>query len=333
MVFRRRRPVNRSRRVANRKGVGFSRRPMRKRPVMRGGKRGPTTSKERRLMADRTFTNLEFVTLTAGQNLESMSLPLPQQSYGMLGVSNTYTTSAPLYQQFVFAENYGTGSVPGATSGIDVYTLRMLPGNSLRQIFNGVAGVPLAFYSDSFEQTAPTGTHEWAQFYNKYLCHGSSVEVTLVDSLVPGQLVVLPVVSGYDSDTFLPQMRDLCNFRSLPDDQPYARIKLVSSAGGVDKVKIKHKMLTKKLFDKKILRDDYLSFGNLQDSNNVSPYAPDEPGVNQWSWFIAFIPVTPIPYVTSSPSKVCSIQVKINYFTEMTDRTNPRYTTEQTVLL
>jgi len=118
----------------------------------------------------------------------------------------------------------------------------------------------------------------------------------------------------------------------IPDDQPYAKIKLVSLAGGMDKCVIKHRMLTKKLFDVKTLRDD--------DENRAKMFATDptsagttgvsdfEPTTNQWIWYIAFIPVMPIlPSESQIVTSIANIQVKVTYFCELESRNNIPYLT------
>lgn len=313
------------------KKSGFRKRGVKRRSTIRKrvNRSGPTSSKQRRIMPDRSFVTLEYVTGTQAINLVSTgpSLPAVIDGTGMVNFADSYSPTSPEFQQFVLMTNY---QLTGATVQ-PVFSGRFLPGNSLK--LDAVA--QQTYFSDAYKQLSPTGITEWAKFYDKYIVHGSSVEVTLVGASVPGQLVVLPVTlsTAYDLQSYgypSEDMRRLLQFAALPEDQPYARFKLVSAAGGMDKIIVRNKMLTKKLYDKKDLRDDDANFGRTKDPS--TGFVAD-PAANFWCWFIAFVPVNTVTQVESNHDIVCSVQVKIKYFVEMTDRANPEFATASTTVL
>jgi len=154
-----------------------------------------TTSKDKTIVTDRKFVNFKYVTVTSGaiQNNGTLFNLIPNVSaYGMIPDASD-STASPDHQMFVFAPSYETGT----SAQFDVNTAQSLPGNSLALI-NVNTGWNA--FSDTFAQTCPTGVHEWSNFYENYICHGSSVEVTMVDCLVPGQLFVMPVTDDGNSE-------------------------------------------------------------------------------------------------------------------------------------
>ncbi len=134
--------------------------------------------------------------------------------------------------------------------------------------------------------------------------------------------------AGDDSEPYTfdySNMLRLVSFSAVPDEQAYCKIKLVSSAGGMDKVKIKHKMLTKKMFDIKNLRDDV---GNKADLA-IAGTLPGFPPSNQWSWLVGFLPATQIANSASTLVPVLTVQVKVAYHCELLDRRELDFTTQE----
>jgi len=265
----------------------------------------PSTAKMHGLMPDRTFNKFKYVTLTSGINYQPAMVPTYINDYGMLAINAT--TSVGSLQQYVFSTNYNQPA----------NNFNLLPGNALWMTPDGD---PL--YPDSYGQNTVTGIDQWSSFYKNYLCHGSAIEVTCTTgSSTPGQLVILPVTCGIDYSSNDQDIATLLNFSALPDEQQYAKIKYVSSTGGMDRVKIKHKMLTKKLFDVKNLRDDAENKANTNTGSGV----PNNPTVNNWVWYVAFIPTQALgPYSDTIPPvdgvTACDVEIKITYFCELMDR-------------
>lgn len=366
MAFRR---IRRYGRRYGRKKIGFNlgftyERKLKAVRARRYRKRNPTTQRAGKNMKDRAFAKCEYVTITSGYPVTSeipaieggatATVFTSQQGFGLLPIQDSI--SAPKMQQFVFSpfwyssETYTTAAgAPGEVSFGQAFG--MLPGNDLR-LFPDDRMDPLdntqftpPRFSDNYEQNYPTGLSQWWPFYRKCLVHGSAVDVTLNNSPVPGQLVVLPVQTSQDTYylgnvsanivNIDPQagqnypiatstsLQELLEFTSLPDDQTYAKIKYVSQQGGVDKVRIKHTMLTKKLYNKKTLKDDGQVMITLNgDGPNITNYKDaNYQGTQnaQWCWYIAFIPSTPIAADELARSGL-TIQVKCTYFCEFADR-------------
>lgn len=291
-----------------------------------------SSAKMSAVMKDRTFTNFKYVTLTSN-SISNFSTTakglLPASASG--GISNPTTAD-----MFYFTPQYNIlNGTPSTYTGF-----RLLPGNSLQLVNQDSAITGTPYYSDIFAQVTPTGFTEWSNFYSRYFCHGSTIEVTLVSPSFPGQLVVVPITmdqplssvnvpAGYDyniansTNSNSLNLRNLLNFSCLPDDQPYSKIKLCSTAGGMDRVRIKHRMTTRKLYDLKIITDDNGNSGEMV-ASNVAVAGQVDPAVNQWGWFIAYVPVTE-QSVTAPSSAELSIQVKITYHVELTDRKELSY--------
>jgi len=265
-------------------------------------------------MKDRTFAKLEFTCLTQAPNSSDGNF----EGYGML-ISQTEGPNGSELQQFIFSPAYPTDS--------NTYT-GILPGNSLMVGYRSTASAFVA-YADSYAQGYPTGLDQWAQFYSRVIVHGSAVQVTLCNCDIPGQLVVVPVIlfsTTTPAYTWGTQMtgsnwNSLVSFSTLPDEQPYKKIKYVSASGGMDKVIIKHKMLTKKLLDIKTLKDDSQNEAII---NSNGSFVYTDPTINQWGWYIAFVPTQAITVTDSGDptASLASIQVKITYFCEFNERIN-----------
>lgn len=294
----------------------------------------PSTSRMSNVMKDRTFCKFKYVTLTDANAASSVGGGYSAATGSTLMPYSTAGAPSTSTDMYVFYPQVNVNTAGNANTFLGAH---LLPGNSINLRAQQSLGAGTLYYSDKFAQEIPTGVDKWASFYDKYICHGSAIDVTFVSGAIPGQLVVLPVVTGlnYNSDawsgydfvsaTYPPNWTNLINFSSLPDDQPYARIKFVSGSGGMDRVHIKHKMLTKKLCDVKDLRDDPESYARLPvavTGSNVNC----EPLSNQWCWFVAFIPASPALSGSANPPPVYgTIQVKMTYFLEMTERKNIQY--------
>jgi len=310
----------------------------------RYNKNTPSTSKTGKVMKDRTFTKLEFVSLTVGVTRQTAGQYVTSNGSGMIPFASP-STSNPQIQQYVFCPTF-YGQEAGATEAPSFgQTGKLLQGNDL-QLFQegGFVGVT-SQYSDYYKQLYPTGISQWWPFYSQCLVHGSAVEVTLTDCTQSGQLVVIPIPTNNnffrgseDYDTFMAgsNIRQLLSFKAIPEEQPYARIKFVSKSGGMDKVTIKHKMLTKKLYNKADLRDDEEAFIRLEglgpnyDNESLQDSNYDASEIDKWVWYIAFIPVGTDK--TTDDTIHCNVQVKITYFCEFADRKTLEYATADTGL-
>lgn len=288
----------------------------------RGLRKGPSTQNTGFLMKDRDMVKFKFVSLTSSF-YSGTTYPGYANQFGMLEywTGTDHTNPEDIRNQmYVFSPNF-TDS--GATNGAATPAgCRLLAGNSV-SLTNG-----LTYFSDNFTQLTPTGTQQWANFYETYICNGSSVEVTLCNCLVPGQLVVLPItcddVSSYNY--VVPahatnNYAQLVTFKAVPDEQPYARIKYVSKTGGMDKVRIKHYMTTRKLFNIRNLQDDEANKSLLNISSNNRA---GDPQANQWAWFIAYVPSLPAP--SADDGAICTVQVRVTYYCTLQDRINLQYT-------
>jgi len=327
----------------------FKRKGVTKRKFTRKGKGKISTAKESLIMKDRTFDKFEIVFITDGSaplspNEGLNASPAYHDSYGMLPFFPDNFQNLAGGAMYVFSPQYNitpynaTGPVINVLNGF-----RLLPGNSLQQVTSRSSFTGTNYFSDLYHQGLPTGVAQWSSFYNKYFCHGSAVEVTLVDATVAGELVVIPITLNdsttqssnitYDmivNPTSYEGSQNLVNllqFNALPEEQPYAKIKFVSSAGGMDRVKIKHKMTTKKLYDDKLITADNNNAGELKSAVASGGAQYIDPSARQWGWFVGFIPSVPIASVESStPTQIVTVQVKVTYFCELTDRVQIDYT-------
>jgi hypothetical protein len=286
------------------------------------------------IMPDTLRTTLNATFLTTGDNMSTTAgAPVTAQNgTGMIpySITGTQPSGGAATAQWVFYPQYQvTAGAPGTAANV-----HFLPGNALTFASQNT-NAATQFYSDGYEQVYPTGHIQYTQFYRQCVVHGSAVEVTIADCGSSGQLVVLPVCTsntnpalgatgeyGYDYGTSTAEYGNwtsLLNGTSLPDDQPHAKIKLVSSAGGMDRIKIKHKMLTRNLYNVKILADDNANYFINRTTFAPGTFAGIEPTINQWAWYIAFIPVVPVA-ASGSPTDQVNIQIKITYFVEYTAR-------------
>lgn len=299
-----------------------------------------TSSKEKTVvMSDHKFVKFPYVSLTTGYAPDvtaGITGPYSNNTTGrgMLPFGTNLTTAADM---FVFSPAWDI------TSG-QLTQMHLLPANALSLVSQFF---PNTYFSDKFAAKTPTGVQQWSLFYNQYICHGSAIEVTLLDCAVPGQLIVLPLTTStstnlnpnlynYDAQFTAPSLislpQDLASlittFVGLPDDQPHAKIKLVSKTGGMDRVVIKHKILTKQMYDIKDLKDDAQNKALLP--YNFAIGAPTtstqsiEPASNPIMWVVAFVPIEQIN-TTADITNICNVQVKITYFCELMDRTTQSF--------
>jgi len=280
-----------SKRRTFRKRKTFKRKSFRRSRKRFSRKGKPSTARMSTVMKDRAFCKFKFVTIATANASTAVGGGYQSTNTGLVPYSTAGppTTSADM---FVFYPQTAINVVAAANTLTGAH---MLPGNSIGLASSTSLGAGTLGYSDKFQQELPTGVSQWASFYGSYICHGSSVQVTMCDCFIPGQLVVMPVIVSDGSNSYnilaannSVNWTKLTSFQSLPDDQPYARIKFVSSTQGMDRTVIKHSMLTKKLFDVKTLRDDENNQGSMVTSTAVG----QDPSINQWAWFIAFIPST-----------------------------------------
>lgn len=333
MPVRHRRAFRRNRRHAARSARRPKRNFVRKR---RNNRKGPSTAKESAIMKDRTFVKFKYVNLTQGKFAAATGGGNNVTGWGMIPIGLSNVVSPTNAAMWVYAPQYNyTAGTPTVLTG-----MRILPGNSLG-LYNSSISTGTAYYADSFAQALPTGASEWNTFYANYFCHGSAVEVTLLNCQSPGQLVILPItldklINGttatpYDIPGSLAQgsvnLESLLNFTVLPDDQPYAKIRMVSSSGGMDRIKMKHSMMTRKLYDVKKITDQTANGGVLVATEVVNTVSGVDPTQNMWSWFIAYIPVNGIADSAGNASAVVTIQVKITYFCELVNRNQVAYAT------
>jgi len=259
-------------RKANTKRPVRARAAPRRKRTYRRGRKGLSTSREKTvMMSDRKFVKLPYVTLTTAVPFGSTSQYTPQTSNGrgMLPISlaSTVGSDTPT-DMFVFCTSWDASTTV-------LNSARLLPGNTCCLQVSNSSAVTAFLFSDAYKQIQPTGFAQWAPFYSKYLCHGSSVEVTMADCTLPGQLIVLPLCGptginanpnsagtnyNFQGATSAPllnrstniNLQNILQGKCVPDDQPHCKIKFVSSTGGADRVRIKHHMRTKQLFDVKI---------------------------------------------------------------------------------
>lgn len=313
-----------------------------KRRKFRKKGKGPSTSTQKNaIMSDRTFVTFPYVTLSNGRAPNSTTAQAythATDSYGLLPFTTgaTYLNPFQTATQFVFFPQWSV------TTGV-LNWMHMLPGNALTMLSQSQTAGGGLFYSDIYHTAIPTGVKQWSAFYNQYICHGSSIEVTLLSVEDPGQLVVLPVCTnvakpaegdageyGYDfnptgtvgTNATPINIYNLLTSTSLPDDQPHVKVKTVSAAGGMDKVVVRHKILTKQLYDVKVLRDDDANKASMYPAGiTAGTFGGFEPTANQWVWYIAYIPSAG-QAATSNNNSIGAIQVKVKYLCELTDRVN-----------